>query len=150
MQVREPFLKKPFDFSLALVGLLISSPLWLAFSAAIYLEDRNTVFFLQERCGKGKRVFKVIKFRTMKVPKKGARWTDVDLEEDSRCTRVGKFLRATAMDELPELINILKGDMSFVGPRPLPRKIQDQESGQVRFSVFLGNKQKSLPYLSES
>ncbi len=127
-----PFLKRPFDFSLALVGLLLSCLLWLAFSLAIYLVDRNSIFFRQERCGKKGKTFKAIKFRTMKPPKRGEVRLDVDLEEDPRVTKVGKFLRATALDELPELINILKGEMSFVGPRPLPYKIEDEESNRYK------------------
>jgi len=124
IQTKEPFLKRPFDFSLALLGLVLSSPLWLAFSLAIYAEDRGPVFFLQERCGKEGKAFRTIKFRTMKVPKEGEARLDVDLEEDPRVTRVGRLLRAMALDELPELINILKGEMSFVGPRPLPFRIE--------------------------
>ena len=124
MQLKEPFLKRPFDFLVASMGLILSSSLWLAFALAIYLEDKGPVFFLQERCGRTGKVFKTIKFRTMKVPK-----ADEDIhkivvkEHDPRITRVGRVLRASALDELPELINILKGDMSFVGPRPLPLEI---------------------------
>lgn len=131
MQVKEPFLKRPFDFLLALLGLIFTLPLWLGFSLAIYLEDRGPVFFHQERCGKGERLFPAIKFRTMKLegdtPHK-----DIDLEEDPRVTRVGKILRATGMDELPGLINIVKGEMSFVGPRPLPFKIEDEEESRYQ------------------
>jgi lipopolysaccharide/colanic/teichoic acid biosynthesis glycosyltransferase len=126
--VEEPFMKRLFDFSLAFLGLLLSIAFWLAFSLATYLEDRNPIFFPQERCGKEGRAFKAIKFRTMKVPHKTEVRLDVDLEEDPRVTRVGRLLRATALDELPELINILKGEMSFVGPRPLPYRIEDEES----------------------
>ena len=132
MLIREPFLKRPFDFSLALLGLVVSSPLWSVFSLAIYVEDGRPVLFPQERCGKGGKVFRAVKFRTMKLPKKGEAHRDVDLEKDPRVTRVGKFLRATALDELPELINILEGDMSFVGPRPLPYRIEDEESSHYK------------------
>lgn len=68
----------------------------------------------------------------MKVPKEGESRLDMDLEEDPRVTRVGKLLRATALDELPELVNILKGEMSFVGPRPLPYRIEDEEVSRYR------------------
>lgn len=129
---RRPALKRPLGFLLALVGLTLSSPLWLAFSLAIYLGDRGPVFFVQERCGRQGHPFGNIKFRTMKVPRKGEARLDVDLEHDPRVTRVGRFLRATALDELPELINILKGEMSFVGPRPLPLRIEDGESLRYR------------------
>jgi len=118
-------LKRTFDFALALLGIILSSPLWLVLSLAIYLEGRGSIFFLQERCGHKGETFKVIKFRTMKPPPKGSDPHRVAyMEYDPRVTRVGRLLRATALDELPELINILKGDMSFVGPRPLPLRIE--------------------------
>jgi len=121
-------LKRAFDSSLATVGVILSCPLWCVLSLAIYLDDRGPVFFVQERCGWQGHPFGNVKFRTMKVPRKGEARLDVDLEHDPRVTRVGRFLRATALDELPELINILKGEMSFVGPRPLPYIIEDEES----------------------
>lgn len=121
------FVKRAFDFILALLGLVLFSPLWLLFSLAIYLEDREPILFFQERCGRGGRVFHIVKFRTMKPVAKGeSPHRVVYIEKDRRVTMVGKLLRATAVDELPTLINILKGDMSFVGPRPLPFKIEDE------------------------
>ena len=133
IKVTEPFFKRPFDFSLALLGMVLSLPLWLAFSLAIYLEDRGSVFFLQERCGKQGEVFKSIKFRTMRLlMEKNAHHRVIDIKRDPRVTKVGRFLRATALDELPELINILKGEMSVVGPRPLPFTIEDEESSHYR------------------
>jgi len=123
---REPFLKRAFDFTLALVGLVLSSPLWLLLSLAIYLEDRGRVLFFQERRGREGRPFQMIKFRTMRYKGEG-RHLVVYIENDPRVTRVGRLLRVTAMDELPTLINILKGDMSFVGPKPLPFKVEGWE-----------------------
>ena len=129
LTVNQPFLKRSFDFSLALLGLILSSLSWPIFSLAIYVEDRGAIFFLQERCGKGGQIFRSIKFRTMKLPKKEEEPRRIiDIEHDPRTTKVGRLLRATALDELPELINILKGEMSFVGPRPLPYRIEDEES----------------------
>ncbi len=126
-------LKRIFDFTAAFVGLVLSSPLWLVFSLAIYVEDRRRVFFLQERCGKQGNMFRSIKFRTMKVPPKGeGPHKVIYVEQDGRVTKVGRILRTTALDELPELINILKGEMSFVGPRPLPLRIEDGESLRYR------------------
>jgi lipopolysaccharide/colanic/teichoic acid biosynthesis glycosyltransferase len=125
-------LKRAFDLSVSIFGLGFSSPLGLVLSLAIFLEDRGPVLFLQERCGKGGKLFRIIKFRTMKQPKGGAAHLDVDLERDPRVTKVGRLLRATALDELPELINILKGEMSFVGPRPLPYLIEDGESSRYK------------------
>lgn len=124
------FLKRAFDFTLALLGLVLSSPLWLIFSLAVYLEDRDPVLFLQQRCGREGKPFQTIKFRTMRY-KSEDRNLVIFVENDPRVTKVGRVLRATAMDELPTLINILKGDMSFVGPRALPFKIEDEE--RVRY-----------------
>lgn len=122
------FVKRVFDFTLALAGLALSSPLWLIFSLAVYLEDRGPVLFFQERCGRDGKVFNIIKFRSMKPVRKGEPAHLVeDLQKDRRVTGVGKVLRTTAMDELPVLINILKGDMSFVGPKPLPYKVEGWE-----------------------
>jgi lipopolysaccharide/colanic/teichoic acid biosynthesis glycosyltransferase len=94
---------------------------------AIYLEDRGAPFFLQERCGLGGKTFNTIKFRTMKLPEKGiGEHRVIYFKEDPRVTKVGKILRVTALDELPGLINILKGEMSFVGPRPLPFRVESE------------------------
>lgn len=110
-------LKRLFDICLSSIGILGSSPLWILFPLAIWLEDRGPIFYLQERVGKDGRIFNALKFRSM-IPDAekhtGAIWAS---ENDPRVTKVGKVLRATAMDELPQLWNIFKGDMSFVGPR---------------------------------
>jgi lipopolysaccharide/colanic/teichoic acid biosynthesis glycosyltransferase len=123
---RYSFLKRVFDFTLALLGLALSFPLWFLFSIAIYLEDRKPVLFTQERYGKKGRQFYIYKFRTMRYNQEG-RNVVIDLESDPRVTRVGRLLRSIALDELPTLVNILKGDMSFVGPRALPFEIEDGE-----------------------
>ncbi len=110
-------IKRLFDILLSSIGIIGSSPLWLLFSIAIKLEDRGPIFYTQKRMGKDGRVFNALKFRSM-IPDAekhtGAVWAT---ENDPRVTKVGRILRATAMDELPQLVNILKGDMSFVGPR---------------------------------
>ena len=121
--VNEYPLKRPFDFLLALTGLTISSPLWLVICLAIFFEDLGPVLFLQERCGRNGKIFNIIKFRTMQPVAKGKMHDVTYIENDPRVTKIGRVLRPTAMDELPTLINILKGDMSFVGPRPLPFKV---------------------------
>jgi lipopolysaccharide/colanic/teichoic acid biosynthesis glycosyltransferase len=119
-QLKEPFLKRPFDRSLAGLGLLLSAPLWAIASLAIKLEDGGPVFFRQERWGQGKRPIHVYKFRTM-VPNANPDGVTVQARaDDPRITLVGKILRATAFDEIPQLLNIWRGDMSFVGPRALP------------------------------
>jgi lipopolysaccharide/colanic/teichoic acid biosynthesis glycosyltransferase len=117
-KLKEPFIKRPFDFILSLIGIIISFPLWILIGLLIFLEDRGSIFYSQSRVGKNGKVFKARKFRSMiKDAEKhtGAVWAS---ENDTRITRVGRILRATAMDEFPQLLSILKGDMSFVGPRP--------------------------------
>ncbi len=112
-------IKRLFDIALASAGLLVSAPLWGAIAAAIKLEDGGPVFFSQTRVGLNGRLFDALKFRSM-MPDAEARVGPVQAhEDDPRITRLGRVLRATAMDELPQLWNILIGDMSFVGPRPL-------------------------------
>jgi lipopolysaccharide/colanic/teichoic acid biosynthesis glycosyltransferase len=111
--------KRAFDSVLAAAGLIVSLPLWTAIAVAIKLEDGGPVFFRQDRVGLRGRVFQALKFRSM-IPDAEATTGPVQASErDPRITRVGRILRATAMDELPQLWNILIGDMSFVGPRPL-------------------------------
>ena len=113
------FLKRPFDIALASTGILLSSPLWLVIAGLIKLEDRGPIFYRQERVGRSGRVFKVIKFRSMiRDAEKGTGAVQA-AARDPRVTKVGRVLRGTAMDELPQLLNIFKGDMSFVGPRAL-------------------------------
>ena len=120
-EVREPLLKRPFDCLLASVGLALSSPLWLPISLAIRLEDGGTVFFTQERCGRDGRPFSQIKFRTMSLPEEEELTHKVaDMKDDPRVTKVGKLLRSTALDELPELINILRGRDEFCGSQAAP------------------------------
>ncbi|MEW6068083.1 MAG: sugar transferase [Nitrospirota bacterium] len=112
-------LKRLFDILLSSIGMILSSPLWIIFSLMIKLEDRGPIFYTQERVGKQGRVFNALKFRSMiKDAEKDVGPVQAK-ENDPRVTKAGRILRATAMDELPQLINILKGDMSFVGPRAL-------------------------------
>ena len=114
------FLKRPFDAVVALIGLVIAAPLWIVFSLAIKLEDRGPVYFTQERWGRNKSKIRVYKFRSM-VPNAVERFGNIQAQEhDPRVTRVGRLLRATSLDEMPQLLNIFKGDMSWVGPRALP------------------------------
>lgn len=125
-------LKRPFDIVLSTFGLLLSSPLWLLFAAAIKLEDGGPVFYCQERVGKDGRLFKSWKFRSM-VPNAEDGLGPVQARaNDERMAKVGRILRATALDELPQLGNILKGDMSFVGPRALrPGEIEVNSNGEM-------------------
>ena len=112
-------MKRLFDVTLAGVGLLLSAPLWIAIPLAIKLEDHGQVLFQQDRVGLNGRVFAALKFRSMVPDAEAATGPVQATEHDPRITRVGRLLRATALDELPQLWNILVGDMSFVGPRPL-------------------------------
>jgi lipopolysaccharide/colanic/teichoic acid biosynthesis glycosyltransferase len=122
--------KRALDIALAGAGLVGSSPLWLLLAAIIKLEDGGPVFYSQERVGEGGRVFRAYKFRSM-IPDAernvGALQASVN---DSRVTRIGRLMRATAMDELPQLWSIFRGDMSFVGPRALrPGEIEATGDG---------------------
>jgi lipopolysaccharide/colanic/teichoic acid biosynthesis glycosyltransferase len=124
-------LKRAFDVMLSGGGLVVSMPLWAVIAAAVRFEDGGPVFFSQERVGLHGRVFRVRKFRSM-IPdaeaRVGARQASAG---DPRITRVGRWLRATAMDELPQLLSIFRGDMSFVGPRALrPGEIEVQGDGR--------------------
>jgi len=121
--------KRTMDLFLSTIALLILSPLMLAIALVIKLDSPGEVIYCQKRCGKDGREFNMLKFRTMvkdahKLQKKYMKRKDVDgpvfkLDRDPRITRVGAFLRKTSLDELPQLLNVLKGDMSLVGPRPL-------------------------------
>lgn len=113
---REPFLKRPIDVILAAIGIALSSPLWLAAAVSIVLDSGRPVFYRQERWGRGGTKFWVSKFRTMRPSDGPVTQAGVD---DPRVTRVGKALRAMGLDELPQLLSILNGDMSLVGPRAL-------------------------------
>lgn len=111
--------------AVSLAGIIISLPLWLLFGFLVWLGDRGPVFYKQERVGKNGRIFKALKFRSMVRDAEEGKGPVQAEENDPRVTRVGRVLRATAMDELPQLLNILKGDMSFVGPRALrPAEIE--------------------------
>jgi len=126
---RALFLKRPFDLTLSLAGLVVSLPVWGLIALAIWLEDRGPVLYAQERVGRGGRAFQAFKFRSMIPNAEKGRGAVQASENDPRVTRVGRLLRATAMDELPQLFNILRGDMSFVGPRALrPSELEVKES----------------------
>jgi lipopolysaccharide/colanic/teichoic acid biosynthesis glycosyltransferase len=126
-----PFAKRLLDVALSGVGLVISAPIWVGLAAAIKLEDGGPVFFGQDRVGEGGRTFGALKFRSM-IPNAEAKVGAMQaMENDPRVTRIGRLMRATAMDELPQLWNIFRGDMSFVGPRALrPGEIETTGNGQ--------------------
>ena len=132
-------LKRAFDVALSGTGLLISAPLWLLIALGIKLEDGGPVLFVQDRVGIGGSTFRALKFRSM-VPHASSLPPYQAGEDDPRVTRIGRVLRATAMDELPQLYNIFRGDMSFVGPRPLmPGEIEVRGHGAlVRLDSIAG------------
>lgn len=110
--------KRVVDVIVALIGLVVSSPVMLISAIAIGCTSRGPIIFKQERIGLHNKPFRMYKFRTMKVQKASDEEKEWTTKDDSRVTKVGKFLRRTSIDELPQLFNILKGDMSVVGPRP--------------------------------
>ena len=114
------YLKRAFGFIISLVALVCLSPLLLVVTIWLHFANKGAgAFFIQERPGKDSKIFKIIKFKTMT----DERGPDGELLPDAvRLTRVGKFVRSTSIDELPQLINVLKGDMAIIGPRPLLKR----------------------------
>ena len=137
-----PWNKRALDVVLSGVGLLLSTPLWPLFAVAIKLQDGGPVFYAQDRIGEGGRIFRALKFRSM-VPDAEAGVGAVQATtDDPRVTLVGRLLRGAAMDELPQLWNIFRGDMSFVGPRALrPGESDADRPGEVvPIEVHLNNR----------
>ena len=114
----DKIVKRIFDFVFSLVLLLVTSPISLVTALAIWLYDRGPVFYRQTRLTQYGRPFEIIKFRSMRMDAEADGIARLASENDTRITPVGKFIRACRIDELPQLLNILKGDMSVVGPRP--------------------------------
>jgi exopolysaccharide biosynthesis polyprenyl glycosylphosphotransferase len=143
--------KRIFDLAVALIMLVFCAPIFLLTAIAIKLDSRGPIFFVQERVGLSKRRFRMLKFRTMGIDAE-ARMKDIEhlneksgpifkIKNDPRITTVGKWLRRTSIDELPQLVNVLLGDMSIVGPRPLSLRdaLKMEEAWQKRrFSVKPG------------
>ena len=127
--------KRPFDLTIIILAHLLLFPLfvvlWIGISLAIWVGDRGPVFYLQERVGRRGRRFNVIKFRTMVSDAESETGPVWAAERDSRTTRVGRILRAFRLDELPQVINILKGEMSVVGPRPERPELVERFSRDV-------------------
>ena len=122
MKVKDSFIYKVYSRTLdiisSLIGLLIGTPLVIIFGLLIKLEDGGPIFYKQERLGKDEKHFSIYKLRSMRVDAEkigGAQWAQ---KNDPRITKVGNFIRKTRIDEIPQLVNILKGDMSLIGPRP--------------------------------
>jgi undecaprenyl phosphate N,N'-diacetylbacillosamine 1-phosphate transferase len=110
------YFKRLFDFLAAFFGLLVLSPLFIVVMTGLYVANQGKPFFFQTRPGKGEKLFRIVKFKTMndKKDSEGNLLSDAE-----RLTRIGRFVRKTSLDEIPQLLNVLKGDMSLIGPRPL-------------------------------
>ncbi len=110
--------KRCFDCLVAIMALILLSPILLLTALAIKIESRGPVIFKQERLGKNGKVFKILKFRSMVVGAEKTGTGVYSFKGDNRITKVGKLIRSTSIDELPQLINIIKGEMALIGPRP--------------------------------
>lgn len=145
------FVKRVFDFVASLIGLIILSPLFLIIAIAIKLEDpKGSVFYSQTRLGRGETPFKMYKFRSMvsnadELLEQLLKNNEIDgamfkMQDDPRVTKIGKFIRKYSIDELPQLLNVLQGSMSLVGPRPpLPREVAEYtEYDKQRLAVKPG------------
>ncbi len=136
-------IKKVFDFIFSFFLLLMISPIFLTIAILIKITSKGDIFFTQKRVGLQGRIFNVYKFRTMvtdaeKLKDELAKQNEVDgpvfkMKNDPRITKIGHFLRRTSLDELPQFFNVLKGDMSVVGPRPpVPKEVKQYERWQLR------------------
>ena len=112
------FFKQVIDFFLSLIGIIVLSPIFLILCVWIKLDSRGPILFKQKRVGKNKTYFNILKFRTMYIDTPKDMPTHLLANPEQYITKAGKFLRKTSLDELPQIINILKGDMSIIGPRP--------------------------------
>ena len=118
LDLRERFQKRLLDLAVAVPAIVLLTPVLMLVAIAIKLDTRGPVLFRQERLGRGNRLFRLLKFRSMHLRDCDARGDTSTARGDARVTRVGRFIRATSLDELPQLFNVLSGDMSLVGPRP--------------------------------
>ena len=121
--------KRLFDIFFSLIGIILLSPILILICLLIILDSKGGIFFKQIRVGKGNKDFKMLKFRTMKTDSEKKGFLTIG-NKDNRITKVGYYLRKYKLDELPQLINVLKGDMSIVGPRPEVRKYVDMYNEQ--------------------
>lgn len=133
MRLRDRALKRVFDLGASALALLALSPLLVLVALAIKLEDGGPVFFRQRRVGRGNHFFRILKFRSMRLEKTDRDGAVSASREDNRITRVGRFIRRTSIDELPQLWSVLRGDMSIVGPRP--HALGSQAAGKLFWEV---------------
>lgn len=116
MQLYRNFLKRAFDFIVSLIAFSLLLPLFILIAVLLYIGNQGSPFFVQPRPGKNGRIFKLVKFKTMNEKKDAAGNLLPDAE---RLTAIGRFIRKTSLDEIPQLLNVIKGEMSLIGPRPL-------------------------------
>ena len=129
-------LKRLFDILASLILLIIISPLFIIFSIMIKLDSKGPIMFKQNRVTENRRIFKIFKFRTM-VENADKNGSQVTVENDNRVTKIGKFLRKFRLDEIPQLINILIGDMSFVGTRPEVPKYVELYTDEMKATLLM-------------
>lgn len=130
LSVFDQFVKRAFDLVAASLGLILFSPLFLVVSIAIKLESPGPAFFRQTRHGYNNETFRVFKFRSMTMVEDGSKFIQA-IKNDLRVTRIGRILRRSSIDELPQLVNVLLGDMSIVGPRPHPISLNERFAAQI-------------------
>lgn len=131
-----PYIKRFFDILFSLLAIVVLSPLLLVVVILLVFTGEHEVFYLQERIGYKNRPFRIMKFATMLKNSPNIGHGDVTVRNDPRITAVGKFLRISKLNELPQLLNILAGDMSFVGPRPLVKAGFDRYSENLQRRVY--------------
>jgi exopolysaccharide biosynthesis polyprenyl glycosylphosphotransferase len=138
LSFRDRALKRSLDVAVALASLLFLAPLMLFVAAAIAIESRGPVLFRQDRVGQNNRIFKLLKFRSMRLECSDSCGKQSVSDGDERLTRVGKFIRSTSIDELPQLFNVMAGDMSIVGPRPhaLGSTAESESFWQIHSNYF--------------
>lgn len=129
-------MKRLFDIALSLIALFILSPLLIPISIILLLTGEHYIFYSHPRVGRHGKPFNLIKFSTMLVDSPNLGTGDVTIHRDPRVLPVGRFLRATKINELPQLLNILRGDMSFVGPRPLTPKVFNYYSDEAKSLII--------------
>ena len=117
-------LKRGFDFIVSLIGCIVLMPIYILIAILIKIDSRGPIFFKQKRVGQYGKIFKILKYRTMVVDAENI-GKQITVGDDKRITKIGKFLRKYKLDELPQLFNVLKGEMSLVGPRPeVPKYVE--------------------------
>jgi lipopolysaccharide/colanic/teichoic acid biosynthesis glycosyltransferase len=143
MRMYVEIVKPLIDFVIALVAVVLLTPVFILVAIAIKLDSPGPVFFLQERLGKNGRVFRIVKFRSMRTDIVSYKYGEVLTEKNPQITKIGKFIRKTSIDELPQLFNIIKSEMCFIGPRPplttYPKAFNEYNEYEIkRFEVRPG------------